>query len=158
MHIAIDASRTTVANPTGTERYARLLFRLGPKEECRAFLERLIDESQSEAELVFAEDFLLRKFHKKRRSVLTDLLHDSPVLALDESFKESAEDGVKNHLQAQGKVVFHSENFIWNALFGILFWSELFESQEAGSAIASPFERRPRASRARISFGSTRRT
>ncbi len=50
--------------------------------------------------------------------------------------------GACRYYQQQGLQAFHSENHLWLALFGLLFWQELFLSTE--SAIYNEFEKRPR--------------
>ncbi len=123
----------------GTERYVRSLYKLDRKEECRRRLEAMIDDPSSDSELSFAEDYLLRKFNQKRTHVFTDMLQRAAIVTLDEGYLQDAETGVQESLRAEGKLAYRSENEIWNALFGLVFWEELFE----GPGVFSPFERAP---------------
>ncbi len=112
---------------------------------CQHYLQQLLADPSCDEEWLFAEDFYRRKFNPSggvQRSQLTQLLHDAPEVGIDELYLGQAEQGLIAHYQAQGYTVFHAENNLWLALFGLWFWHELFEHQH--SALHNPFERRPR--------------
>ncbi|MGX5914318.1 exonuclease domain-containing protein [Aliidiomarina sp. Khilg15.8] len=122
------------------EKRLRLQYQRG--DTVLSELERLIDDPPSETLYVFAQDFLQRKYHKKRTSVLTDMLRQSaPPIALDEAFVGAVETGVQQYYERQGLRVYHSENRLWRALFGLTFWHELFENEAAG--LSNEFDRLP---------------
>lgn len=124
------------------EKMIRERYKLGEKDWVKQRLEEIIDNPDSEALLTFAEDFLSRKFKQKRTSLLTDMLREqSATLKIDEMHMDSVENGVKAHYQKQGKQVFRTENRLWRALFGLVFWDELFESQ--GSSLVTEFDYKP---------------
>ncbi|MDP2714528.1 exonuclease domain-containing protein [Rheinheimera sp.] len=133
-----------------SERLARLYAQTGDEQRCRQYLQQLLDDPSCDEEWLFAEDFYRRKFSpgpgakaaNKRRSQLTQLLHDAPLVGVDELYLGKAEQGLMAHYAAQGYTVFHTENNLWLALFGLWFWHELFEHQH--SSLHNPFERRPR--------------
>ncbi|MGP9799757.1 exonuclease domain-containing protein [Rheinheimera sp. NSM] len=134
-----------------SERLARLYAQTGDEQLCRQYLQQLLDDPGCDEEWLFAEDFYRRKFadHSsgakpghKRRSQLTQLLHDAPLVGVDELYLGKAEQGLMAHYAARGYTVFHAENNLWLALFGLWFWHELFEHSD--SALHNPFERRPR--------------
>lgn len=134
-----------------SERLARLYAQQGQIEQCQQYLQQLLDDPGCDEEWLFAEDFYRRKFADdssgakpghKRRSQLTQLLHDAPQVGIDELYLGKAEQGLMAYYAAQGYTVFHGENNLWLALFGLWFWHELFE--HPGSALHNPFERRPR--------------
>lgn len=129
-----------------SERLARLYAQTGDEQRCRQYLQQLLDDPDCDEEWLFAEDFYRRKFStepaNKRRSQLTQLLHDAPQVGIDELYLGKAEQGLMAHYAAQGYRVFHAENNLWLALFGLWFWYELFEHND--SALHNPFERRPR--------------
>ena len=119
--------------PGAVEKRLRQHYAAGHLDEVREALEGIIDNPSSEALLVFATDFYQRKFKRKRTSVLTDILRQSsPALALDEAYTGNVESGVKDYYQRQGLEAFKTENRLWRALFGLVFWSELFENPKAG--------------------------
>lgn len=112
---------------------------------CQQYLQQLLADPSCDEEWLFAEDFYRRKFNPSggvQRSQLTQLLHDAPEIGIDELYLGQAEQGLMAHYQAQGYTVFHAENNVWLALFGLWFWHQLFEHQH--SALHNPFERRPR--------------
>ena len=82
--------------------------------------------------MLFASDFYQRKFHKKRTSLLTDMLRASrPALVIDEAFKGHTEQGVVDYYRRQGDVAVHGENALWLSLFGLTFWHELYITLKA---------------------------
>ncbi|MDR6982061.1 DNA polymerase-3 subunit epsilon [Rheinheimera pacifica] len=133
-----------------SERLARLYAQQGQtgdnQERCQQYLQQLLDDPSCDEEWLFADDFYQRKFSEsstgRKRSQLTQLLHDAPLVGIDELYLGKAEQGLMAHYAAQGYTVFHAENNLWLALFGLWFWHELFEHNN--SALHNPFERRPR--------------
>jgi len=124
-----------------TERTARLLLRLDDREGAEAFLLKLIDNPSCDEELIFAEDFYERKFHRKRMGRLTSLLRNAVVLPLDESGRDRPEAAAVRHFERRGVHAAHVENMIWQQLFGLLFWDLLFDPVTA--AIHNAFEFKP---------------
>lgn len=128
--------------PEAVEKSIRVRYAAGEHEAVREQLEDIIDNPDSETLWVFASDFYARKFGRKRTSVLTDMLRDSaPAITLDEAFLGNVETGVKQYYQSQGIEAFKTENRIWRALFGLVFWHELFVNPKAG--LATEFDRLP---------------
>lgn len=125
-----------------TERTVRLLFTADRRDEAEAMLRRLIDDPSCDAELLFAEDFLERKFHKKKQGRLTALLRSAPFLHLDESGRDRPEAAAVARLRRDGAEAAHVENRIWTQLFGLLFWDLLFGPELA--SLHDPFDFTPR--------------
>ncbi|MFT2090965.1 exonuclease domain-containing protein [Paraglaciecola sp. 2405UD69-4] len=125
------------------EKWLRELYKMGEKEKVKAELEQLIDNSLDDALLLFAEDFYQRKYHQSKLSKLTQTLReDSVELVIDELYKDKVEMGVKQYYQRQGAIAFRTENRLFNALFGLTFWQELYNLQ--ADSIATEFDRRPK--------------
>lgn len=124
-----------------TERAVRLLMQRDDRESAEVLLLRLIDNPSCDEELLFAEDFYERKFHRSKVGRLTRLLREAPVLRLDESGRDSAEASVVRHFLKAGRVAAHVENALWVQLFGLLFWDLLYDRDAA--ALHNPFETRP---------------
>ncbi|MBH0027386.1 VRR-NUC domain-containing protein [Pseudoalteromonas sp. SWN29] len=102
-------------------------FRLGNKEWVKARLEAIIENPLTDDLLYFADDFLMRKFNKKTRSRLSAMLSDTQcVLEIDELYRGEVEQGVNDYYTRQGMAVFNTENTVWQSLFGLVFWHELF--------------------------------
>ncbi len=117
------------------EKHIRLLFKLGQKDTAKRMLEAVLEEGADEELMVFASDFLARKYHDKRTSVLTDILRASKApITLDDAFKNEVEDGVISHLKEQGEMAIFSENHLWRALFMCTFWDLLINHPKAGFA------------------------
>jgi DNA polymerase-3 subunit epsilon len=102
-------------------------YRLGNKEWVKARLEAIIENPLTDDLLYFADDFLMRKFNKKTRSRLSAMLADTQcVLKIDELYRGEVEQGVNDYYTRQGMQVFNTENTLWQSLFGLVFWHELF--------------------------------
>jgi len=124
-----------------TERQARRLFSEGRKDEAEILLSKLIQDPSSDSELIFAEDFYQRKFQKKKVGRLTELLRNAPVLQLDESFRDRPEQACIHHFAKEGIRAFHTENGLWQHLFGVFLWDLIFDPEDA--ALHNSFELRP---------------
>jgi len=124
-----------------TERAVRLLHASGRHDETETLLRRLIDNPSSDGELLFAEDFLERKFQKKRTGRLTDVLRQASSLALDESGRDRPETSAVARLSRDGASAAHVENRLWQQLFGLLFWDLLFGPELA--SLHDPFDFMP---------------
>jgi DNA polymerase III subunit epsilon len=124
------------------EKYLREKYKLGAKEEVKTELEKILFESNEASLCAFAEDFYQRKYHQVKLSKLTQLLRQcTQQIWLDEIFRDSPEKGVKAYYQQRNIVAIRTENRLFNALFTLFFWSELYQLDER--AIACEFDRRP---------------
>lgn len=129
-----------------SERLVRLYYARREQPEYLRLLQQLLQQMQQDPccddEYWFAHDFAGRKFGQQRQSDLTLMLQQASTIRLDELWQGQTEAGACRYYQQQGWRAFHSENQLWQALFGLLFWQELFLSAE--SAIYNEFEKRPR--------------
>jgi DNA polymerase-3 subunit epsilon len=119
----------------------RWLYKLERFDRVRELLQEILDQPRSDVELLFAEDFLARKFNKKKVGYLTEFLRSSKEILLSDVYLKRPERGVRDLYRKLGFSAHFTENHMWLGLFGILFWEELFESEHA--AIHNPFERAP---------------
>lgn len=124
-----------------TERVARLLVSLDRRKEAESLLSQMIDNPSCDEELIFAEDFFARKFEKQRVGRLTQLLRDARVIGLDETGRDYPEATAAGKLAEEGWEAWHTENTIWQQLFGLTFWDLLFDPENA--ALHNEFEWRP---------------
>jgi DNA polymerase-3 subunit epsilon len=132
----------TINTDIAQEKWVREGYKLGLKDEVEAELECIIDVPLSEDLLAFAEDFLARKYHKKRTSILTDMLREnSQTILIDEMHKGAVERGVVAYYKSQGCVAMRTENKIWRALFGLYFWHEIYELD--GLGLTNEFDHLP---------------
>lgn len=128
--------------PQAQEKWIREQYKQGETTLVKQRLEQIIQQPDSEHLLMFAEDFSARKFAGKRTSMLTDMLRkDSQLLHIDECYRNTVEKGVILHYQNKGLKVFHTENQLWKALFGLIFWEELHNLDE--SALTNEFDTKP---------------
>lgn len=133
----LDKSRMHPARETR----ARLLYKLERKDECRGYLEKIAEDPSCDEELLFAEDYLARKFDKKRVGYLTEILRNARELTLSDFYLKKPERGVRDFYREKGMNAHFTENHLWTGLFGLLFWDELFDNDDV--AIHNPFERSP---------------
>lgn len=102
-------------------------YRLGNKAWVKAQLEHIIENPLTDDLLYFADDFLMRKFNKQTRSRLSTMLAQTKcIVEIDEIYRGDVEQGVNEHYTAKGMQVFNTENALWQSLFGLVFWHELF--------------------------------
>lgn len=130
------------AEPEAQERVIREKYKQGERDWVLKALESIIEYPESEGLLAFAEDFLARKYQQKRTSILTDMLRQkSNLVHIDEVYRDQVETGVKRFYQTKGAQAFKTENRLWRALFGIVFWHELFEIDD--KALITEFDYKP---------------
>ena len=120
-------------SPECNERQVRALYANGDKASAEELLRRLIDDPASDDEFLFATDFHARKFGGQRTGVCTDLLRASRTVMIDDARRGNPEAGVAGVMRREGWRVFFTENTLWQSLFGLLFWDELFESGQLHS-------------------------
>lgn len=125
-----------------SERLVRLYHQRNEHELLQMQLQRMLENPSCDDELWFARDFLARLGKERKVTDLTLLLQQASVLTLDELYLGQTEQGAVQFYQSQGCLAWHVENELWLSLFGLMFWQELFESEQ--SAIFNEFERRPR--------------
>ncbi len=137
---ALGVYRHTDSHPA-RERICRILFAKKEVDEAKRLLEEMISNPSTDEELLFAEDFHARKFGGRNLSRLTHLLRTAPVITIDESFRDSAEDAAVEHFKRAGERAYRTENHLWASLFGLLFWDQL--QGENGETKHNEFEHRP---------------
>lgn len=114
-------------SPEAEEIQIREQYRQGNKDWVKAQLEAIIEDPLTDDLLYFADDFLMRKFNKQTRSRLSAMLADTQcVIEIDEIYRGDVEQGVAQHYEQQGLTVFSTENTLWQSLFGLVFWHELY--------------------------------
>ena len=137
---AVTALAATKIYPA-RQNLAKLYYKLERKDECKAVLEAIIDQPLNDEEILFAEDYLDRKFNKKKMGYLTEALRSAQEISLSEGYLKNPEAGVKDYYAKKGIEATFTENYLWCALFGLIFWEEIFENEHA--ALHNPFDRSP---------------
>ncbi len=136
---ALDLYATSPAAPA-RERRARLLIRNGETGEALALL-RVMRETPCHAEEAYAARQLLARLEKTaRRSEARHYQLGSRGLVLDYPDGD-VEAAVLAHYRAQGWQGVHSENWLWNAGFGLLLWDIIYDPSVG--AFHSPLQSAP---------------
>lgn len=125
-----------------SERLMRLYHQLGDTAALEQQLQQMLQQPSCDDEYQLAQDFSARLGRVYRITDLTQTLQQAGVLTLDDLYMSDPEQGVIQYYQQQGQQAWHCENNLWQALFGLWFWQELFESDLA--AVHSEFDWRPR--------------
>jgi hypothetical protein len=125
------------------ERRARLLHRLGDTEEALALCDDMQAHPQNADERFFALDFREKILNKKKRTTrrTTRAMHAAESVAIPLAYRYQVERGVMQHYREQGYQALFSENEPWRALFGLLFWDIIYDTNV--QAIHHPLQRVP---------------
>jgi hypothetical protein len=125
------------------ERRARLLHRLGDTEEALALCDDMDAHPQNADERFFALDFREKILSKKKRTTrrTTQALQAAGSVAVPVAYRYQVERGVMQHYREQGYQALFSENEPWRALFGLLFWDIIYDTNV--QAIHHPLQRVP---------------
>jgi DNA polymerase III subunit epsilon len=115
------------------ERLVRILYTSGDKAGAEELLRQMIDDPSSDGEHIFATDYYARKFGGQRTGLHTELLRSGRTITVDDTYRGNPEAGVAGVMRREGFKVFFAENTLWQYLFGLLFWNELFESGQLHS-------------------------
>ncbi len=116
----------------------RLLIADDKKLAAKEYLEACLEYPRNDEELLFVKDLYERKFNGKKRSNISSTLLKSNIIEIDESLIGSPEKAAIQYYENLEYQAYRTENHLWRALFGLLFWDLLFESRQ-GTA-HSPFD------------------
>ncbi|WP_229215977.1 VRR-NUC domain-containing protein [Dyadobacter frigoris] len=125
------------------ERRVRLLYNLGEIEEALALCEEIAENPQNADERYFSHDFHERIVNKKKRAVkrTTQALKDASSIDIPISNRFRVERGAIEYYQDLGAEAVFSENEPWRAVFGLLFWDIIYDTNV--KAIHNPLQRVP---------------
>ena len=110
------------------ERRARLLIKCGDRGGALDLLHEMEDAPCNAEEAYAARQLLARLQKTSRRSEARgfELAGETIVLDYEDG---SAEAAVLAHYGRQGWHGIHSENWLWNAAFGLLFWDIIYDAE-----------------------------
>lgn len=121
------------------ERQVRLLDKLGNKDAAISIANQMAEDPQNATERTFSTDFLNRKGIRINRS-MTERLKDAPQIEILRP-ENRVEQAVLDHFSDQGWKGIHAENFLWRGLFGLTFWSVIFDTSHG--SFHHPLQRQP---------------
>lgn len=125
-----------------SERLMRLYHQQGDTTSLELQLTQMVQQPSCDDEYYVAKDFSARLGRVYRQTDLTQVLQQADVLTVDDLYAATPEQAVVQQFRSRGLQAWHCENNLWQALFGLWFWQELFESDLA--AVHSEFDWRPR--------------
>ena len=125
------------------ERRARLLQRVGAVDEALALCDDMIASPQNADERFFGLDYREKIKNKKKRVVrrTTKALKAADAVPVPISFRYRVELGVMEYFRERGYAAAFSENEPWRALFGLVFWDIIYDTNVR--AIHHPLQRVP---------------
>ena len=112
--------------PPARERAARLLAKLGRKDDALALCRDCLAAPADDAEAYAMQQFYNRLSGQSRSSAARRLLKQAEPLLLALS-DGPVEDSVLDHYRALGWQGVHCENMLWNAMFGLSFWDIIYD-------------------------------
>lgn len=132
-----------ISVPPARERKARLLYKLGYREEAGNLCLEMIGSPQNADELYFGKDFYEKISRSKKRVIrqTTLALHNADVITLSVRYRHQVEAGAAHHFIQEGYGAFFSENVPWRSIFGLLFWDIIYDTNV--QAIHHPLQRVP---------------
>lgn len=124
------------------ERQVRTLQKLNYIDEAFSLCQQMIELPKNADEKFFAIDFLNRlNTKKKSKKSTTSWLHQADSITISIDFSHQVEMGVVDFYHNEGKLAVFSENHLWRAIFGLVFWDIVFDPSLV--AFHHPFQRRP---------------
>ena len=136
---ALELYETSPVAPA-RERRARLLLKCGRRDEAVILLHSMRDQPCHAEEAYAVRQLLARVERTSRRSEARAIELESGCLFLDYDVGD-VEAAVLTHYRRQGWNGLHSENWIWNAAFGLLLWDVIYDP--ASGSFHSPLQFAP---------------
>jgi len=141
---ALKTYQYTAKSPS-VERQIRLLHKLGYVQEALILCKKLEINPLNPEEKLFAIDFRkkLERLSSEKASpkTTTRWLNEAESISIPISFQHNVEIGTLEHFKNQGFEGIFTENYLWNALFGVIFWDIIFDENQ--DAIHHPFQLAP---------------
>lgn len=122
------------------ERQIRIYQKLGRTQEAIELAEYVFENPYNASEKIFAKDFIAKSGTRNLRSTTTRIKNSNEITVSGGGFKRVEEKALE-HFWALGYQGIHSENYLWRAIFGLIFWDELFDANLA--AFHHPLQRAP---------------
>lgn len=132
--------------PPAREQRVRLLVKAGRSDAAAALAEEMRSDPKDPREEYFAVDFLRKRSCGKSVKSTRAYLKRSETIVLHPEGRVPGRPGeveaaAVEFFESRGWQAFHTENSLWRALFGLLFWQELYGGSTG--IIHSPFQLEP---------------
>ncbi len=130
-------------SPPARERRVRCLHKLNLTEEALALCTEMVEKSVNADEHFFGKDFAERMLTKSRKNkkLTTQKLQEAESITISKEYRGNVEMGTMMYYIKQGKKATFAENYLWRAIFGLIFWDIIFDPNLV--AFHHPFQRRP---------------
>jgi hypothetical protein len=122
------------------ERQARLLIKDGRRQEAIELLQAIAKGASDAEEAYVARQLLARLAKTARRSEARQYQQSSRHIILEDT-EQSVETATLGYYRRAGWQGVHSENWLWNAIFGLLLWDIIYDP--AFGAFHSPLQFAP---------------
>ena len=129
--------------PPSRERVVRILIKKNLIPEAIAAAELILENPKNADEHFFATDNLNKlklKITKSRKST-TEKLDTANEISISMGYKYRVELGTMHYFMAEGYHTAFTENHLWRALFGLVFWDIIFDPSLV--AFHHPLQKRP---------------
>jgi hypothetical protein len=137
---ALEVYRHT-PQPPSRERQARLLQKLGEQQQALELCHQMERAPLNAEESIFSHDFCRRLERKKAVRSTTQHLKEASTVHIPQEYRYAVEKGVLRHFAGQGYEGMFSENYLFQSLFGLLYWDIIFDQDEP--VYHSPLQRFP---------------
>lgn len=135
---AIGLSSTTPASPA-RERLAKLLIKAGDKDLARQICLAIHNEPNDAEEYYAATQILAKLDNTAKRSQARPILAASLIIELDYLYTGVELETFK-YFEQQGWKGGHTENWLWNGVFGLSFWDIIYDDSQG---FHQPLQRAP---------------
>jgi VRR-NUC domain len=109
------------------ERQARLLLKTGRRAEAMTILQMMTEHPGDAEEAYIARQLLARLGKTARRSEARQYQQSGRQIILEDA-GQTVESATLGHYRRAGWHGVHSENWLWNAAFGLLFWDIIYDA------------------------------
>lgn len=122
------------------ERQIRIYEKLDRTEEAQSLAIFVHENPYNASEKIFAKDFIAKIGKRNLRST-TMRIKSSNEIEVPLAGDLRVESKALEHFRKQGYEGMHTENYLWRSLFGLIFWNELFDGEQA--SFHHPLQRAP---------------
>lgn len=122
------------------ERQVRIYDKTNRQDEAKDLAAYILINAYNASEQIFAKDYLAKIGARALRST-TDRIKLGLTITIAKESSSRVEHKALQYFADQGYEGMHSENYLWRALFALIFWDELFSVDTA--TFHHPLQRAP---------------